>query len=369
LKTWKEMRWPERLKLVGLSLLPALILLIVAQLLAYMTIHRDVQIEHDPVTDQVSMYQMSFGKGWWRTTSRTPLNAWGFPDKEFAGIGPKGGCVHVVFAGDSFTFGDAVDRHRNYFALVETWTARRFPDRCIRMFNIAERKTTIDEQSDRIRETLEVLNPDLVILGIYQNDLADLLIRGEVPHEVTDAEEGEGWWGVRIWNRIPLANSSLVRFLTYRAFAFMITRGIEYDLLAQWSVIADPGSQDLAARLTSAYRRLFLELQAELRERDVELGVVIMPSKLDIMARQYPEEPFFIELAEEAGVPFVSTFDALDRNRRPYPFQMYDGHLSEAGNAVVAEDVFQWLFSGPDGSPFAALRRAGSPTEDADDRP
>jgi hypothetical protein len=359
MKSWKEARWVDRVKLIGMSVLPALLLLVMAQSCAYMVVHRDIHVEVDAVTGQPSLYQMSFGRGWWRSTSQTPLNSFGFPDKEFASVGPKGECVHVVFAGDSFTFGDAVDRHRNYFSLVEKWTARSYPDRCIRFFNVSERMTTIDEQSARVRETFDLLQPDIVILGIYQNDLADLLIRGDVQEDVAEVDEGEGWWGVRIWNRIPLANSSLVRFLTYRAFAFMITRGIEYDVLAQWSVIDDPQSVELARRLTETYRRLFVELAEDLEERGVGLGALIMPSKLDLMAKRYPEEAVFAEIVEEARVPYLSVFEALDRNRTEYPYQMYDGHLSEAGNAVVAEEVFRWLFDAEGQAPFPTLR--GSP--------
>lgn len=358
MKPWNDLRWAERFKLVAMSLLPAVLLVAMAQSCAYMVVPRDVHVEVDALTGQPSLYQMSFGRGWWRSTSQTPLNSFGFPDKEFASMAPKGDCVHVVFAGDSFTFGDAVDRHRNYFSLVEMWTAREYPDRCIRFFNVAERMTTIDDQSARIQETFDVLRPDIVILGMYQNDLADLLIRGDVQDDVAEADEGEGWWGVRIWNQVPLANSSLVRFLTYQAFSFMITRDIEYDILAQWSVIDDPASGGLADRLTETYRGLFLDLAESLESQGVEFGTVILPSKLDLMAGRYPEEAVFAGIAEEAGVPYLSVFEALDRNRRPYPYQMYDGHLSEAGNTVVAEEVFRWLFTNDGEPPFPSLRRS-----------
>ena len=43
----------------------------------------------------------------WSHTSYTPINSLGLPDHEFVGLVPKDGCVHVLLAGDSYTFGDA----------------------------------------------------------------------------------------------------------------------------------------------------------------------------------------------------------------------------------------------------------------------
>lgn len=359
MQTWKEMTWPQRLKLVIMSLLPALVLLVVAQTYAYLTIYRDIQVEDDPLLGTPAVYRMHFGKAWWGQTTETPLNSLGFPDEEFAGIGPKGDCVHIVFSGDSFTFGDAVDRHRNFFSLVERAIARKYPERCVRLFNIGERMTTIQEQRERIRKTRDLLQPDIVILGQYQNDLTDLTNPGNVAHQPPDTTGGDGlWWGDVVRKRVPFANASLTRFLTYRAFAFMITRDIQYDMLGQWSVLADDRNQALADRLTSIYRGMYLELVEELRANGIEFGTIILPSKLDLLAGRYPEGDFFIELARNAEVPYVTVFDALDASRAEYPYQMYDGHLSEAGNEVVAGAVFRWLT--PDGAdpPFEALSSA-----------
>ena len=45
----------------------------------------------------------------------TPLNPLAFPDEEFVSIRPKGNCVHLVFAGDSYVIGDGVDREKSFF--------------------------------------------------------------------------------------------------------------------------------------------------------------------------------------------------------------------------------------------------------------
>lgn len=355
-KTWKEMTWSERLKLVALSIAPAVLLVVIAQTYAYLTIYRDIRVEDDPIHGTPAVYRMHFGKAWWGQTTETPLNSLGFPDDEFSDIGPKGECVHIVVSGDSFVFGDAVDRHRNFFSLVKRAMGRAHPDACVRFFNIGERMTTIQEQRERIRETRDLLQPDIVILGQYQNDLTDLTNPGNVAHVPPDTTEGGMWWGDVVRQRVPFANAAITRFLSYHAFAFMITRGVEYDILGQWSVLADGTNNDLAKQLTSIYGEMYAELAEELRAEGIEFGTIILPSKLDLLAGRYPEGDFFVSLAAENGLPYLTTFESLDAARADYPYQTYDGHLSEAGNAVVARELFQWLTQDAEAHPFPKLR-------------
>ena len=369
MKTWKESGWKGRIKLLLFSLVPTLVLLLLAEFVANLTIYRDIRVEEDPIAGGQAVYTMRFGKAWWGKESQTPLNTLGFPDREFTSVGPKGDCVHVVFAGDSFTFGDAVDRHRNFVSLVERALIRQYPDACLRVFNLGERMTTIDRQAEHIRSTLHLLDPDLVILGQYQNDITDLTNPGAAawepppPPDSTQAIDGNAnFWGDVVRNRVPFSNAALIRLLSYHAFAFLVTSGIEYDVLAQWSVLEDPRNRAMADRLTGIYREIHLDLLAELRARGTEVGVLILPSKLDIMAKRSPEEVFFRSLAQEAETPYLSLFGPLNENRRPYTYQLYDGHLSEAGNALVAGAVFRWLV--PDGtqSPFRFLEELSKST-------
>jgi hypothetical protein len=76
------------------------------------------------------------------------------------------------------------------------------------------------------------------------------------------------------------------------------------------------------------------------------VGVVIVPSKFDILAGRSPEESFFLELAREKNVPALSLFTSFDKQRSPYPYLKYDGHLNERGNELVADAVMRWLFDG-----------------------
>ena len=131
--------------------------------------------------------------------------------------------------------------------------------------------------------------------------------------------------------------------------------GVRYDVLSYWSVLDQPGNREVAEHLQVLYEEFYDGLAKDLQARRIAVGVLVMPSKFDVMAGRSPEEGFFVRLAEERGIPYLRLLPALDSRRSPYPFLLYDGHLNEQGNKVVAEAVFDWLFRS-DTAPFPQLR-------------
>lgn len=347
-------KWRARLKLVMFSLIPMLIVLGLAQACAYMTLHRTVGTSTDSITGQ-RYYSMQIGRWPWSHRSLTPINSLGLPDVEFFGLGPKGPCKHVLLAGDSFTFGDGTSWEFRWGTLLQGMTARRAPDKCVRFFNIGVSNTTIDTTIVRIRQVLPLIQPDVVLLGQYQNDLTDLSNPGSpawVPRG--PGRKQDNHWGTRLGRMVPGYNVSLVRFATYQSFAFMIRNDIKYDVLGTWSVLEGDAKKGYADTLTTIYRQLYGSLVKDMRERNIELAALIFPSKMDVLAGRSPEGQYFEGLAREFQVPHLSLMPVIDANRAQMPFYLYDGHLNEFGNRVVADAVWNWLFTTRPG-PVAAL--------------
>ena len=345
----------ERVRILVFSVMPALLLLVVGEVYASLAIHRDWGVRREPTSGN-AYYVMHMGRLPWSHRSVTPLNSSGFPDEEFKTLPSKGDCLHVVLAGDSFVFGDGVDAEESFFGLMKRGNAVR-SGRCVRLFNIAQRATTIEQQAQRIRETLSILKPDVVLLGQYQNDLSDLTKPGFVGHRAPSGRQPSNQWGDRIRKRVPVFKASLLKYLSYHAFRVMVEQDVRYDVLAKWSMFEDPSSARALEELKGTYTRMYDSLVTDLRGQGVQFGVMIFPSKFDILAQRYPEEAFFVELAQRTGVPYFSLFPALDSARTEYPFLMFDGHLNERGNRVVANALERWLFV-DDHPPFAALRAA-----------
>lgn len=349
-------RLTHGLKMVFFSLIPVALLYVIGVTVSDMIIHRTPETLTDPESG-ASYYTMKIGKLPWSPRSTTPLNSLGFPDEEFDGITKEEGCVHIVFSGDSFTFGDSVDRDKNYVSRVRQRMAEEYPDRCIRIFNIAERMTTIEQQTARIHETMDLLQPDAIILGQFQNDLSDLTMPGSIAYRPESEGADTNFWGDVLRTSIPGYTNPMVRLMTYQLFGLMITNDMTYEApLAAWSVLERDPDGESARELTGLYEDFYAALNAELAAKGIEFGVVILPSKLDVLAKRYPEGEFFQSLADKYEVPSLAVLEALDERRDRYTFQMYDGHMSEYGNEVVADAVMEWLLASPE-APIAALTR------------
>lgn len=367
-------RGPGLLKLVLFALIPVTILAVLAELAATLTIERIGSIETSATTG-AREYHMRIGNWPWSRRAVTPINSDGFPDREFPVAGAPKECVHVAVIGDSFVLGDGVSSDSSFTSIVGRTLTSRTDGPCVRLFNLGERGSTIPRQARRLRELRPRLRPDVVILAQYQNDLTDLLDReprdlrlsaDPVPAPPASAPSGapsaaprpEGSGNVA--DKFSFLNPRLVRLLAYHAFAAFITNGIHRDELRHWSALADSARRDEAARLMAQYTASFDSLATELARDSVEFGVIVIPSKFDVMAARFPEERFFLGLAEKHALPALRIFPVLDERRSPYTFLMYDGHLNEHGNRVVADAVIAWLLR-HDPAPFPALRGSARP--------
>jgi hypothetical protein len=343
------------LKLCILSLLPAVVLFGGAETYATLAIQRAVAVETDDKGKR--RYTMRIGRLPWSRASVMALNSDGFPEIEFASISPKRDCNHIVFAGDSFVFGDGVDRDSSFVSLIRTWADRHPGHACTRVFNLGERGTTIDKQTSNINRHIAELSPDVVILGQYQNDLIDLLFSHSEQARQAAGNKTENWQSVK--DRFRTFDLNVVRFASYHLFNGAIQRGVRYDLLKHWSILADSQRAHLAEKLKADYEAQLVALKEQLAARGVAFGVIILPSKFDLLAGRFPEGEYFRTLALNAGIPYLPIYPILDENRAPNPFLIYDGHLNERGNRLVADAVYNWLFTAQP-SPFAELRLASS---------
>jgi hypothetical protein len=340
-------------KLVALTVTPALLLLVALETIATFAIARHAHTVVDPATGKAT-YHMQVGRWPWSRATTTPLNSLGFPDEEFP-TAAKGDCIHLVLAGDSFVFGDGVDRDSNFVEVLRRSIVTRSDGKCIRVFNLGVRGTTIDRQMKEVLKTIERLQPDIVVLAQYQNDLMDLNSPGAIldPNRERNQQLRTGGDSVRV--RLPIFKANLVKMLAYQSFAVMIRNGVGRDLLRHWSVIADTSRGAEARKFMDTYAAEYEKLVRALASRRVAFGVVILPSKLDVLAKRYPEEAFFLQLARDRQVPALRLFPVFDARRDPYAFLMYDGHLNTVGNRLVANEMHDWLFV-VEPAPFPILR-------------
>jgi len=355
-KPWREMTRGERLRLVLFALTPVVGLRLGLEGLSFLAIARDFNGAASAETGKRE-YVFRMGRYPWSVHSRTELNSMGFPDIEFDRV-PAGDCFHVLMVGDSYTFGDGVDGSASYASLLRQRLTKQAGSRCMRLFNVGERASSIEQQLRNFRKVQPLLRPDAVVLSQYQNDLTDLTKTWFASQAGRDSTATGETWKPRF--RLPAVESSLVRFLSYRLIAVATMGSIKYDLLSRWSVLAGDTVPDHAKALLTLYEAVFDSLVTEVRASGATFATVIIPSKLDVLAGRSPEEPYFRGLATARQVPVLSLFLAFDSTRSPYPFLLYDGHLNEEGNRFVAARIEQW-FLDRKVTPFPSLSGAAAP--------
>jgi hypothetical protein len=80
------------------------------------------------------------------------------------------GEVRVAFLGDSFTFGQGVERYEAFPAVVGESLAASYPNRTIRVFNLGVMGDNTLEESARYRDLHDELEIDILVLVGYLND-------------------------------------------------------------------------------------------------------------------------------------------------------------------------------------------------------
>jgi hypothetical protein len=161
-------------------------LTIVGHITATFVTHRELALELDSLTG-MTLYRTREGGFPWRQRSVTRLNTLGFPYEEYTTLPTKGSCCHVVLSWDFFTIGDVTDGDKTWVSLLHDRTAARHRGGCVRLCNIGAPVMTVEQQAKRIRETMDVLRPDLVLLGQCQNDITDLTLYAGIAYRPATA--------------------------------------------------------------------------------------------------------------------------------------------------------------------------------------
>lgn len=238
----------------------------------------------------------------------------------------------IVMVGDSFTFGDFVEDDETLPAQLE---ARLACAGAIRVINAGVGGSTIDTQAHMVERSL-VLEPDLVVLTFYENDVADLgnplwdqlarnrAVRSRFPVSVV----------YPVTRRLALWNL----FLQVRARRQASQR---VDAAGPAEAASGPDAARQVAELRSAYARRLADLAARLRERRIPFVFAAYPSHHSLREGARRADLAWVEeTARGLGIDVVSFWDALRTAGRPidelYALP-YDGHPRAAGYGVAAE--------------------------------
>ncbi|MBL8153138.1 MAG: SGNH/GDSL hydrolase family protein [Anaerolineae bacterium] len=288
------------------------------------------------------------------------------------------GAYRVLALGDSFTYGYYVHNEEAWPARLEE-ALRQQMNGPVQVLNAGVPGYTVEDELGYLREKGLALQPDVVVLGVYTNDIMDMTprIRQYFARAVVleqSAPEARPLTPFQVFVR---ENVALYSLLIQARGAYS-----DYQIEAAVNRITPTieGLRDLYLDLTflnpeahpdewGGYERLLGEMAALLGERGIPLVVMMFPDLAQFPPNGLPDVPQqrITQMTAELGTPFIdllpiyraagdiqslylmyySDSAPVDPNAPDAAVMMYtgDGHPSAYGHLVAARALAERLIA------------------------
>jgi lysophospholipase L1-like esterase len=268
------------------------------------------------------------------------VNAAGLRDGEETPLPKPAGELRVLVLGDSFSFGNGVADDDTYAEVLEReLRARGLP---ARVLNAGVQGYDVHQEADWLRERGLALQPDAIVVGLYENDLVR---RKDGAQEVPIAEDG----GLRkgaVRELVPDAWIYAVKRL--RSVAFL---GLAFREL-RWRWFPPPGNYHAKALFfgedSPAWQAALADVRDSLtRIREASAAsagrpiVAVFPHhgqmQPGILDRTYRDPT--VALVAAVGLEAVDLLPVFREAvaRGGEPFIAFDGHPNELGHRLAGE--------------------------------
>jgi lysophospholipase L1-like esterase len=298
------------------------------------------QVEHRPVRGlgfEMVPSQVAFS-----TASRVTVNAAGFRGAEIRSVADAG-YPRVLCLGDSMTFGVGVEDDETYPQQLQRLLALGSAARSPEVINAGVQRYFTYQEIDLLRRQVGVLQPNVVTLAVYINDLA--LRPTDEEDYVREYENEREQAATSFRRRFPttyllLKNSASVELIknTYLKVAASTrtqTNIAEEGLAGRIRERDEPRWQAVERELVT-----FKELSLTHQFRPI---VVFVPVRRQI-AEDLPASVYPARLADYARGLGIETIDPTDTFKQSLragsdPYLPWDDHMSVAGHRIVAEAI------------------------------
>jgi lysophospholipase L1-like esterase len=308
----------------------------------------------------------------WIDDGFVTTNSLGFRGREVGSSKPAGR-FRIVAIGDSVTFGWGVNDSETFCSQLEQLLHRRLPDRDLDVVNLGVGGYDTRQEVLLLERNVSRLQPDLVLVGFYSNDVPEALGDKEtaapVGIQVASADSQAG----RVLHLNP-APSSWVDAQMRRSRAIYTTGRVLKRLShrGEWGMSGFSMELDLlegreSPELDTAWGRVAKQLN-DLRSMSTSfgfsVGIVVLPPREQVMG-VYPNARYQSRvraIANELGFVVIDPLPALAKSRANVDalFIPYDrNHPSAAGHRVLAQTIAEHLDQN-DGFSRTSQRVAGN---------
>ena len=293
--------------------------------------------------------------------------------------------MRILAIGDSFTFGPYVPNEDTWPSQLERLVnVSLHPHATVQVLNAGVAGYTIVDEYHYLKERGLALEPDLVVLAFFPNDITDM--RG--PQRDYLARPAQQVYGTNFmrWARVTLINLeqrfAILRF-AHSLKARMVSRqaqdrkNVEAEQAKGQSTNSffdcdafNRAQNEPAHSCWNAYREWFVKTTSMLDESNVPMLVVAIPDYRQLPDAGYANQPqrFVSQLSEDAGVRFLDLMPALrvraqvdtaylmqydpvaegdEDERLAIAGYRGNGHMSAYGYRVVAEAIEEYLKGDP----------------------
>ena len=340
---------------------------------------REPQVAH--LYDPEIRYVLAPSQQGWIDDGLVTVNALGFRGAPVAVPKPPGR-FRVAVAGDSLTMGWGVGDDETYAARLERLLRETSPPRDADVVNLGVGGYNTRQEVTLLARHAAKLQPDLVLIGFYSNDVPDALDDSEASAPGGTrilAENPQAGRVLRInptptdwWNR-QLRKSRAI-YLAGRAFN-RLRGGGEWGL-SRYAMEMDMLQGRTSPDLERAWTRVaaqFDRLEALASDRGFVVGLVVLPCKEQVtgefQSTRYLDT--IRSLAEPRGFHVIDPVPLM-RERATARHELYipydRNHPSAEGHALIAEAIHRHLtghglVTPASGPPRAALAGQGASRE------
>lgn len=284
-------------------------------------------------TDTEKQYELIPGAAGMIAGASAKVNSFGCRDRDYQVAKPPG-VVRIVGIGDSLTFGQGVREEDSFLARLERdLTARKLR---VEVINCGVFGYNINEEARRFAEVVELLDPEIVVIGY---ELGDLLPNPPINKDPADAREAPRGRRALVERRALvglLKESRVISFFTYR-YTFLLKK---FSLRNWDSLYAD--DSPLWRNLTDKYTGMAVTARAS----NIDVAVAIVP-ELSNLDERYPFKSVHERVAAMCRFQGMKVIDLLPS------FLGHDGprlwihprdrHPNAEGHQVIADAILEPL--------------------------
>ncbi len=277
------------------------------------------------------------------------INSAGFRDKEVKIGRKKDGC-RIMAIGDSFTFGSGVDLEATYPKQLEDMLNKK--GYSCEVINCGIVAHGMWQHFEMLKSKVLPYRPDLVILGLFEDDL----LASEKPYQ--DPSE---WSGKNPFKQSPssvmLQKSYLFNFIRniFGLYEYKYRYRLGHSYLKNveerkkvWGPDnpTNDNYKSMAGKLSNRhymqFSNLFKKFVAAVKESGAKTLIVYIPDSVQLNEPHLQAiNRYLFRLSENIGAAFVDTTPPLEAEKDRLSLYLFpfDAHNSPAGLKVIAETI------------------------------